>query len=127
MEEREYHRNRRMFFWIDDKLVIPEKGSDKSHIEWLIANGWTPEEAEKVIETVLRGVVNPDGNIRFFVGKEWEINEEIEKKFFEILSDIVEKLEVSPEATIGGGTIKGKIGDFWPAKKEYGKVKDFLR
>lgn len=127
MEEREYHKQRRMFFWIDNQLVIPEAGSDKSHIEWLMANGRTKEEAENIIETVLRGVINPDGNVRFFIGKDWEIDNEIEKKFFEILPELVEKLNINLDAIIGGGVMKGKIGDFWPARKEYGKIKDFLK
>lgn len=127
MEEKEYHKNRRMFFWIDNKLVIPEAESDKSHYEWLIVNGYSQQEAENIIKTVLRGVVNPDGNIRFYIGENWDINEEIEKKFFEILPELVEKLNIDQEAIIGGGTIKGKIGDFWEARKEYGKVKEFIK
>ena len=125
--EKEYHRNRRMFFVIDNELVIPETGSDKSHLEWLISNGYTSEEAEKIIETVLRGVINPDGNVRFFIGKDWGVNKEIEKKFFEILPKLVEIFKLDPDSIIGGGTIKGDVGDFWPARKEYGKVKDFLK
>lgn len=127
MEEKEYHKARRMFFLIDGDLVIPKKGSDKSHLEWLMENGYTPKEADRIIETVLRGVVNPDGNIRFFIGRNWEVNEEIEKKFFDILPKLIETFRLEPEAIIGGGTIKGDIGDFWPAKKEYGKVGDFIK
>jgi hypothetical protein len=41
--------------------------------------------------------------------------------------NIAEVKSISPEAIIGGGTIKGRIGDFWQARKEYGKVKDFIK
>jgi hypothetical protein len=126
MKEKEYHKARRMFFLINNELIIPESGSDKSHLEWLIENGYTKDKAENIIETVLRGVVNPDGNIRFFIGKDWGINEEIEKKFFEILPKLFEIFKLNPDAIIGGGNIKGKVGDFWVARKEYGKVKDFI-
>ncbi|MPM23364.1 hypothetical protein SDC9_69836 [bioreactor metagenome] len=125
MNEKEYHKKRRMFFLINNELVLPESGSDKSHMEWLLSQGKTINEAKNIIDNNLRGVVNPDGNIRFYIGENWEINEEIEKKFFEILPKIVEIFKISPEAIIGGGTIKGKIGDFWKARKEYGKVKDY--
>lgn len=87
MNEKEYHKARRMFFLINNELVIPKKGSDKSHLEWLRENGHTQEEAKSIIETVMRGVVNPDGNVRFFIGKNWEVNKEIEKKFFEIFTE----------------------------------------
>jgi len=126
MEEKEYHRNRRMFFVIDDNLVIAQVNSEKSHFEWLIEQFWPEDKAIEFIETGLRGVLNPDGNIRFYTGENWEINEEIEKKFFEILPELVEKLKISPEAIVGGGVIRGEVGEFWPARKEYGKVKDFI-
>lgn len=126
-KEKEYHKARRMFFLINDKLVIPEKGSDKSHMEWLVENGHTQKEAKTIIETVMRGVVNPDGNLRFYTGEDFEINEKIEKKFFEILPKLVDIFSLNPEVIIGGGTIKGNIGDFWPPRKEYGKVEDFTK
>ena len=127
MNEKKYHKKRRMFFLINNELVLPESGSDKSHMEWLLSQGKTISEAKNIIDNNLRGAVNPDGNIRFYIGENWEINEEIEKKFFEILPKIVETLKINPEAIIGGGTIKGRIGDFWQARKEYGKVKDFIK
>ena len=127
MNENEYHKARRMFFVIDDNLIIAEANSDKSHFEWLISQFWPEDKAIEFIRTGLRGVLNPDGNIRFYTGENWDINEEIEKIFFEKLTELVKKLEIDSEAIIGGGTIKGNIGEFWPARKEYGKVKDFIK
>ncbi len=48
MDEKEYHRSRRMFFVINNELVLPEKGSEKSHREWLEDNGYSKDEAEKI-------------------------------------------------------------------------------
>jgi len=126
-QEKEYHRNRRMFFVIDDNLVIAPANSEKSHYEWLIEQYWSEDKAAEFIKTGLRGVINPDGNIRFYTGENWEINEEIEAKFFEIFDELVKKLKIKPEAKIGGGVIKGEIGDFWPPRKEYGCVSDYVK
>ncbi len=126
MEEKEYHRNRRMFFVIDDNLIIAPANSEKSHFDWLIEQYWPEEKAVEFIETGLRGVVE-DGNIKFFTGKNWEINDEIEVKFFEIFDELIKKLNINPEAKIGGGAIKGEEGEIWPARKNYGQVKDYLK
>lgn len=127
MEEKEYHRNRRMFFLIDDNLIIAPANSEKSHYDWLIEQYWPEEKAIEFIRTGLRGVLNPDGNIRFYTGENWDINEEIEAKFFGIFDELVKRLNISPEAKIGGGVVKGEAGDFWPPRKEYGKVKDYIK
>jgi len=127
MNEKEYHRKRRMFFWIDNKLVVPEAGSEKSHKEWLESNGRTKEMAKYIIDNELRGAINPGGNIIFYVGENMTLNEEIEKKFFGMLPSLVKKFNLGPETLIGGGVKIGKVGDIWPAIKEYGKVKDFLK
>ena len=127
MNEKEYHKARRMFFVIDDNLLIAEANSNKSHFEWLIEQFWPEDKAIEFIETGLRGVLNPDGNIRFYTGENWEVNEKIEAEFFGIFDELVKRLKISPEAKIGGGVIKGKTGDFWPARKEYGKVGDFIK
>lgn len=126
MKEKEYHKQRRMFFLINDEIIIPEIGSDKSHKEWLESNGYSQEESKNIIENKLRGVVNPDGNLRFFVGNNRVVNEEIEKNFFEILPRLIEKFNLKPETLIGGGVKEGKVGEFWPAIKEYGQIKDYL-
>ena len=127
MEEKEYHKQRRMFFVINGELVLPEMGSDKSHREWLETNGYSQEDSKNIIENNLRGVINPDGSLRFFVGKNRVINEEIEKNFFEILPELVKTFNLKPETVIGGGVKQGNIGEVWPAIKEYGQIKDYIK
>mgnify|MGYP001806601676 FL=1 len=124
--EKEYHKARRMFFLIDEKLVIAENGSEYSHFEWLKKQGCSDEKVKNFIKTELRGVLNPDGNLRFYVGEDFEVNEKIEKDFFRILPELVEKLNIRVDSEIGGGTIRQEIGKFWPEKKKYGKVGDFI-
>ncbi len=127
MDEKEYHRSRRMFFVIGNELVLPESGSDKSHKEWLELNGYSVDEVKKIIETQLRGVLNPDKSIRFFVGKDRTVTNEIEEKFFEILPELVIAFDLRPETIIGGGVKQGKVGEVWSAIKEYGQVKDYIK
>lgn len=127
MDEKEYHKQRRMFFVINDELVLPEIGSDKSHKEWLETNGYSQEDSKNIIENNLRGVINPDGSLRFFVGNNRVINKEIEKKFFKILPELVRIFNLKPETVIGGGVKQGNIGEVWPAMKEYGQVKDYIK
>lgn len=126
MDEKQYHKSRRMFFFINEQLILPEKGSLKSHIEWLESNGYSAKEAKKVINTELRGVLNPDGNIRFYVGENWEVNDEIEKKFFEILPELIKIFELGTEVKIEGGALKQEIG-LWPARKSYGYIRDYIK
>lgn len=126
MREGQYHRTRRMFFLINGKLVIPEVGSSKSHKEWLESNGYLPDEAQKIIDTELRGALNPDGNIRFYVGENWEINENIEEKFFKILPELVKIFNLGPETKIEGGAVQQEEGKIWPGRKYYGKIKDYI-
>lgn len=127
MNEKEYHRARRMFFVINNELIIAPVGLGKSHFEWLQEQGYSDEKTKEIFENNLRGVVNPDGNVRFYVGENFEVNEKIEKEFFKFLPELVDKLEIKMEAEIGGGIIKQKVGTFWPAKKVYGKVRDFIK
>jgi hypothetical protein len=127
MEEKEYHKQRRMFFVINDELVLPEVGSDKSHREWLETNGYSQEDSKNIIENNLRGVINPDGSLRFFVGNNRVVNKEIEKKFFKILPELVKIFNLKPETIIGGGVKQGNIGEVWPAIKEYGQIKDYIK
>jgi hypothetical protein len=125
--ESEYHRKRRMFFVIDDNLVIAPANSKECHFDWLIEQYWPEKKATEFIKTGLRGVVDPDGNIKFFTGENWELNEEIEIKFFMILNELVKKLKINPEAKIGGGAIKQNEGTIWPARKDYGKVMEYIK
>jgi hypothetical protein len=127
MKEKEYHKSRRMFFVIDDVLIIAGKGLNNSHSEWLKSKGWSNKKIKEFIDSELRGVLNPDGKIRFYTGKNFEVNKKIEKIFFKHLPCLVNKLNISLEAEIGGGTIVQEIGKFWPERKKYGKVENFIK
>lgn len=126
MKEKDYHGQRRMFFVIEGELVLPEEGSDKSHREWLESKGYAEDEVNRIIDTEARGVLNPNGEIRFYVGNDWNVDPKTEKKFFEILPELVARFGLTPETIIGGGAIKGEIGEAWQARKVYGKVGDFI-
>ncbi len=124
--ESDYHSKRQMFFVINNELVVAEKGSEKSHLEWLISNGKSLEEAERIIDTETRGVVNPDGQILFYKGKNWETDWESEAKFFEHLPELVQRLNLPIETPIGGGAVQQEIGRPWQPRKRYGLVRDCI-
>jgi isopentenyl-diphosphate delta-isomerase len=124
--EKKYHQQRRMFFLIDKKLVVVKKGVSLCHFDWLVSQGWTKKDAEKFISKELRGVIDPDGNLKFFVGKKWELNEEIEKKFFEIFPELVKRLKLKDEVKIYGGAIEKEIGQIWPGRKYYGSIGELI-
>lgn len=126
-KEKEYYRQRRIFFKINENLVLGEKGFEGSHYDWLKNQGWTEQKTKEFIKNELRGTVDPDGNIKFFTGENWEINEKIEKDFFEILPELVEKLEIKNDTKVFGGAIKQEIGKIWPPRKDYGTVGEILK
>ncbi len=121
-KEKAYHQARRMFFMIDKKLVLADRGYGGCHFDWLLDFGFSENKAKDFIEKELRGVIDPTGDIKFFTGENWEINEKIEKDFFEIFSELVSRAEVKPEARVLGGAIRQEVGKVWPARKEYGRV-----
>lgn len=125
--EKKYHKSRRMFFVINEKLVLAEIGCKTSHYDWLINQGWSEEKATNFIKQKLRGVIDPDGNIKFFTKENWEINEKIENEFFKILPELVEKLKIKDQAKIFGGAIKQEVGKIWPPRKDYGTVGEILK
>lgn len=125
-EEKKYHKSRKMFQLIDSKLVIAEPSFEGCHLDWLLNIGYSKEEAERIIDKEMRGVVDPDGNIKFFIGKGWDLNNKIELDFFKILPELIEKLDIKGDVKVGGGATKQEIGKIWPAKKDYGTVEELL-
>jgi hypothetical protein len=118
-EVEEYHKKRRMFCIKDDELFIADANLTYSHKEWFEKEGWGSSME------VIRGIVDEEGDIYFYTGQNFEINEKAEEEFFKHLPELVEKLNLKQTAKIYGGLIKQTPGRQWPPKKEFGTVAEF--
>ena len=113
-----------MFCIKDNKLLIAPIGSELSHNEWLLAEGLI--ESPNDMAELTRGVVSADGDVYFYVGFDFDVNEKAEKEFFEFLPELAEKLKLKPEARIFGGCIKQQSITLWPGKKSFGRINQFI-
>lgn len=104
-EIREFHKRRRMFCVKDEKLYIAKSGLDYSHAEWFEKEGWMTVKNDNFIYYAMRGIVDQDSNIYFYVGYNFEINLQIEKIFFRNLESLAKQLNLKPTSSIYGGLI----------------------
>ena len=116
-----------MFCIYNDELYIAEDGLPYSHIEWFVKEGFINGFDDSLFEKIVRGFVSKKGDIYFYIGSNFEIDTFSEKIFFSKLKELVERLEIGQNATIYEGMWKGEKGDEWKPRKEYGKVKEFLK
>lgn len=124
---KKFHRSRRMFCIIDDVLHIAQPNLSYSHAVWFEKEGWITTENDRLMETVVRGFIDFKGDIYFFVGYDFQVNDKIEKQFFNYLSQFVSKLKLDKNVKVYGGLIKQTYGGQWPGKKYYGMIKDLYR
>lgn len=121
-----FHHSRRMFCIYQNKLYIAEENLPYSHAVWFEKEGWISKEKDELMDEIIRGIVDNNGNVYFYVGYDFEINKKIEAIFFSHLKELVEKLKLKSNAKIFGGLIKQEVGKIWPPRKEYGKIEDNL-
>lgn len=121
MNEREYHKKRRMFCIIGGKVYAAPKEDEKSHKEWMKELGF-----DRNYEEIVRGAVYEDKLI-FFRGNYWQADEEAEKIFFESIEGVSRELDLPEDVDICGGCVVGVVGDFWPPKKVFGKLKNLIQ
>ena len=114
-----------MFCIYQNKLFIAEPNLPYSHAVWFEKEGWISRKKDYLMDSIIRGIVNSDGDIYFYVGYDFEINEEVESIFLSHLKELVEKLNLKFNAKIFGGLIK-QDSRKWPPRKEYGKIEDNL-
>ena len=121
---REFHLSRRMFCIYQNKLYIAKVNNPDSHAVWFEKEGWISKEKDELMEKIIRGIIDNKGDIYFYIGYDFRINNEVESIFFTHLKELVKKLKLKPNAKMFGGLIRQKTGK-WPPKKEYGKIKDY--
>ena len=125
-ETKEFHRSRRMFCIIKNELYIAEACLPYSHAVWFEKEGWMDETNNDFINKVPRGFVDPKGDIYFYAGYDFFINDEVENTLFLHLRGLVNRLNLRQEGKIYGGFIKQNLSDKFTPKKAYGSIKDKL-
>ncbi|MCK5459538.1 hypothetical protein KAI52_00305 [Candidatus Parcubacteria bacterium] len=116
--EKKYHKSRRMFCIIDNKLFIAKKHDERSHKKWINDLGYGNK-----FEKIVRGVINKKGVLIFYIGKNFTINKNAENIFFNHIQKLSKKLKLSLNTSIEGGHLIGKIGEDWTTIKKYGILK----
>jgi len=119
-----FHKSRRMFCIYENKLVIAKPNTPHSHAVWFEKEGWMSREKDDLMDSLVRGIIDDKGDIYFYIGYDFEINEKVESIFFSHLKELIEILNLKSNANIYGGLIKQKSGKIWPSKKDYGTVED---
>lgn len=119
-----FHQSRRLFCIYNDKLYIAGPDLPYSHATWFEKEEWITKENDSPMNQITRGIIDNKGDIYFYVGYDFNINNETESVFFSHLNELAEKLKLSNEAKIFGGLIKGEPGKQWLPRKKYGTIKD---
>jgi hypothetical protein len=122
--EQEFHKGRRMFMIINNKLFIAPKNNALSHQEWAESENLLDEGSD--FNDIVRGFVDSEG-VYFYKGKNFTINEDAEKIFFSKLDEIINKMMISPNSHIFSEMIKQDKMGKWPAKNDYGAINDFIK
>ena len=121
-----FHRSRRMFCIYLNKLYIAKPNLSYSHAVWFEKEGWISREKDGLMDRLIRGIVDNNGDVYFYVGYDFRINNEMESTFFSYLKELVEKLKLKSNAKIFGGLIKSEDGKTWLPRKEYGEIENNL-
>ncbi len=115
----EFHKSRRMFCIKEGKLMVAESGLDCSHAVWFEREGWMDETDDSFMNTNVRGIVDKGGEVYFYRGYDFFIDEEGKKEFFKHIKELAEILKLKLSSKIYGGK-NSKEG------KYYGVVRDFV-
>lgn len=122
-----FHRGRRMFCIYRGELVVADKNLPYNHATWFEKEGWMSKEDDGLMDKMTRGIVDNNGDVYFYVGYDFKVNDEIESEFFSHIKELAGELNLDPGAMVYGGLVKSDSGKTWPAVKEYGKVADIAK
>jgi hypothetical protein len=124
---KQYHRSRRMFCVKERRVIVAPSGVDYSHAAWLETMGWSKDEVEVFIQSGLRGFVDARGDVCFYTGWDFRIDDRIEALFVEILPDLAAKLKLKSTANVYGGALVKQPGASWKPQTMYGTVGEMLK
>lgn len=115
-----FHRSRRMFCIKEGKLVIAEPNLPYSHAVWFEKEGWMDETDDSFMNTIVRGFVDKLGDIYFYVGYDFLVNNKAKVELFSHLRELAESLNLKQTSKVCGGKN-------WPPIKFYGILEDILK
>jgi|GEM_PF-904344 len=121
---KQLHKKRRMFCIHDNQLWLAKPGIQDSHTEWFIKENWMLAGDDSFINEHVRGYVNPAGDIYFYRGVDFSVNQKAENDFFKFLNQLREELNIPNKAKIYGGLKVLEPGTVWPAINDYGTIQD---
>jgi len=121
-----YRAGRRMFAIFEDKLYLAPLGSNLSHTEWFLEKGWIRGCDDNKFGSITRGMIDPAGDLYFYIGSDFALTREAEESFFGKLPELAKRVILKPDACIFGGLVKQNNPGKWPPRKRFGLVRKFL-
>jgi len=125
-ETQNFHRSRRMFCVIDNVLYLADQNLPCSHAVWFEKEGWMTKDNDGIMKEITRGIVDDKGDVYFYVGYDFSLDEKTQNTFFSHLKELVDKLNLDPDSNIFGGLVKLNSSGKWPPIKDFGKIKNNL-
>jgi len=83
-----FHRSRRMFCIKDGVLHIAPARVQYSHATWFANEGWITPQDDSLMKTVIRGIVDKKGNIYFYTGYDFKVNQQTQKELMKKLMEL---------------------------------------
>jgi len=120
-----FHSQRRMFAIKENVLHIGPENAPYTHAKWFENMGWITPENDGLMSFLSRGFVD-SGGVYFYKDYDFQFNIESEREVFEHLKELIKKLNIDTDLHLFGGLIKGKPGDKWPGKKDYGCMRELI-
>lgn len=122
-----FHQSRRMFCFYQGKLYVADANLPYSHATWFEKEGWMTKEEDGLMNEMTRGIVDSKGDVYFYIGYDFNVNDDIEAIFFSHIKELSEQLNLDENAHIYWGLTKSAPGTIWPPVREYGKVGEHIK
>ena len=124
LDEKKFHRKRRTFIIINDKLIVAKKNLSYSHWEWSKLNNFVKSKND--FNELVRGFVDSEG-VYFYKGNNFSINKKTENIFFRKFNELFNEIKFDSRIHVFGGMIKQKRKGKYPPKKDYGTTNKLLK
>lgn len=117
-----YHKKRWMYCIKEGSVKVCKPYVGYSHREWFDMEGWGGE-----YETIVRGYVDLDSNVYFYIGSDFRVDDSVKETFFNSLKELAMKMRLNPTSKIYGGMNVGQMGEDWKPINYYGEVREFIK